>query len=343
MTDQSQPTILVKKKDGTTVRMTMAEFGIYQKGSKTEEKKQEPSRKSMHATGLVLQKNWTPDDHTSLLEDGNISNLPTLASPHELATTSPVTNIFVDEAKAAKAGGGIVENLNWVTDPEIKRKVSSLIESRLNDIRTDDQFLAYAMTPTHRGGVGFSPEQAEQTLALIRGKLSGNVTESKKVITSAPPAPLKLAVSIPKSTPSVKSFDVNQLKPISNTSYGNVRQPIQDIVPPVGRISVGPVEEFSSFGVTDFYRLAPTATAATMKLKEKFEVFRQDSVVVFLDIRDAWYQSPLYGAYIHTLVSALANRKKISDILAVENTNKKEVFTMEIFLAVLEINQHLGV
>lgn len=339
MADQSQPTILVKKKDGTTVRMTMAEFGMYQKGSKSEEKKQDSNHKSanvghksMHATGVVLQKKWTPDDHTSLLEENNISSLPVLASPHELATTSPVTNIFVDEAKASKAGGGIVEKLNWITDPEIKRKASSLIESRLNGVRNDDQFLAYAMTPIHRGGIGFSPEQAEQTLALIRNNSSAK--ESK------PASVRPLVDNLVKPT---KQFDVNQLKPISNASYGNVRQPIQDIAPPVGKISVGPAEEFSTFSVTDFYRLAPTATAATMKLKEKFEVFRQDSIVVFLDIRDAWYRSPLYGSYIRTLVSALANRKKVSDILAVENTSKKEAFTMEVFLAVLDINQHLGV
>jgi hypothetical protein len=339
MADQAQPTILVKKKDGTTVRMTMAEFGIYQKTGKSEGKKQESNHKSatlphrsMHDTGVVLQKKWTRDDHVSLLEEDNVSNLPVLASKHELATTSPVANIFVDEAMASKAGGGIVEKLNWVTDPEIKRKVSSLIESRLNGVRSDDQFLAYAMTPIHRGGIGFSPEQAEKTLALIRDNSSAK--ESK-------PASVRPPVDV--LVRPAKQFDVNQLKPISSPSYVNVRQPIQDISPPVGKISVGPTEEFSTFSVTDFYRLAPTAMAATMKLKEKFEVFRQDSVVVFLDIRDAWYRSPLYGEYIQVLVSALANRKKISDILAVHNNSKKDAFTMEVFLAVLDINQHLGV
>ena len=103
------PTILVKKTDGTSVRMTLSQFSAYQRSLKPNESA--PVEKTVPvATPLpepVKEELIVPvekpvekneDQKIKRSEDQAVYNLPAVNSEHKLATTSPVKNIFIDEA-----------------------------------------------------------------------------------------------------------------------------------------------------------------------------------------------------------------------------------------------------
>jgi hypothetical protein len=120
-----EPTILVKKKDGTQVRMTMSEFRVYQDSLKhtstsapehEEEKIKDVRNVSLLIGGtpadLSQQDRWVVEDEKTpppLLRKvasptrGGTNSLPTKIQSEALATAAPVKDIFIDEAIATKA------------------------------------------------------------------------------------------------------------------------------------------------------------------------------------------------------------------------------------------------
>jgi hypothetical protein len=90
MTNQwAQPTVLVKKADGTQVRLTMAEFVLYKKGNK--------EINSPVVSGIPLQ-GENNEIRNSEIEHKESENLPATEGPVALSTAAPVKEIFVDEA-----------------------------------------------------------------------------------------------------------------------------------------------------------------------------------------------------------------------------------------------------
>ncbi|MFH1947187.1 MAG: hypothetical protein ABIJ23_03470, partial [Candidatus Magasanikbacteria bacterium] len=126
-----QTTILVKKSDGTQVRMTMEEFRAYRANENTktpevesgdvEEKQEEGIEKDQtqdkeidksaisHQSSAIsepqIQIDKSFSDSREPIAESYVEDLPMIESPHELATTTPVKNIFIDEAVYTKTHG----------------------------------------------------------------------------------------------------------------------------------------------------------------------------------------------------------------------------------------------
>lgn len=233
------PTILIKKTDGTQVRMTMDEFKIYKQNLTKNEKKIDTKYEQdtkLHmpaeldsATEIKTEiepelnpqirrvgKNLTKDEIESEpeIENSEISqsasqsdnDLPVVSSPHELATSIPVTNIFIDEAVASihpmggykwdkedheslledvdyeikkmpgdgslpdqklDLFGKIVKNLSFTLSDDLQGRFHSLVTSYLKEIRNDEQLLTYATNDKQVGGLGLNNDQAEELLQIV--------------------------------------------------------------------------------------------------------------------------------------------------------------------------------
>ncbi|MBI4427091.1 MAG: hypothetical protein HY569_01215 [Candidatus Magasanikbacteria bacterium] len=88
----NQPTILVKKSDGTSVRMSWDEFQIYMRNAKDAKMRNE---KKTSESQTPKSKIITPKSEPRT----PVGELPALESEVLPATTAPVKEIFVDEAK----------------------------------------------------------------------------------------------------------------------------------------------------------------------------------------------------------------------------------------------------
>jgi hypothetical protein len=380
-----QPTILVKKSDGTAVRMTLAEFQAMKKKDTTSKsdirhpKSEARSGHMPHHTGKKTpHRAAAHPKHAEKEHHRRLKETMTTA----LSTTAPVTRIFEDEAIAADASRkhwnqedaaspledsgiaptvqtdtafgsadatveAVIKRAGWAMTPDAARRLSPLILSRVKDVRTDEQFLVHAMTPTHRGGAGLSPDQAEKLLSAIRSLIGRQ----------SPPAPMRPPAALPPLAP-----------PLPRIAAPMAKQAMHDIVPPKSAAGVapppmppkappqqpqpakppvmpaergtmariGPKDEFASITLADFRRMGATTDAALSRMKEKFDTLKQESYMLFLDAREAWYRSPLYQSYIDIILASLRDHTPLAALVA--PAGAKDGLTMEVVEAIAALN-----
>jgi len=242
MSDQKlQAKIPVKKSDGSTVFLTMEEFREYKKKSSAPVP---PSEISFDAP--VPPASRAPKK----LEQGKVekveSPLPMVQSTEiELATTTPVKDVFVD---AAKVETPVAQKSEWKQDDhsslleedidqekkvlpsppalsesassilstvkaqfpfpvskDIEGRFDSLVLSRIRDIRTPLDFEQYAKMSKQEGGLGMEEDQARLLLAVI--------TAAQKISGNVPEAPKATS----KDQPPVTSMRVSPtITPVMN-------------------------------------------------------------------------------------------------------------------------------
>lgn len=204
------PTFLVKKSDGTTVRMTMAEFDAWKKSG---ERRDNGDRRDSGDNRDIKNNRDIGDRRDrsdNAIEEEIIIRKDALAaevrSPKSdtestaLATTTPVSRVFVDEAAAAvhpididhrspleeeldepiaatslsrlpadtkDAFAATLADLPFPIDPSLRGRATSLMQSRAKDIRSDDQFILYATKPALDGGLGLDESQARAMLGAL--------------------------------------------------------------------------------------------------------------------------------------------------------------------------------
>jgi hypothetical protein len=337
MVDAPQTLISVKKTDGTVVKMTLAEFKIY--------------RESIKALKLESLK----------AEDIITDELAVISSSHqELSTTTPVTDLFVNEAKAkvwasedhtslleeelhdedikvkAVAPSAVPSRdsallmvilgaLPFQISDDVRGRVQSLIESRIKDVRSDDDIILYGTKAIADGGLGLSDEQAETLLKTILDTLNlSPSTAAETEALSAESASTEAEEAAEAEEPAVRSkaaspFSYHQpsrdelpwqprpvhatsaVSAIPSTSDG--RPLVHDINPPQDMPrSMGPVDEFRFFSLTDLHRLGTKADQVTATMVEKFMFLKNESFILYLDAVDAFRQSPVYKKYLSVLV-----------------------------------------
>lgn len=323
-----QPTILVKKSDGSTARMTLDEVKEMKKVDKPltnapaserqgprAEPPSQPQPKAFvdYATGKVEAVQSTAQEAKKPLKREDVASpLEEKLEKSKVAVASPAMPHDIPLGPADEAVESILKKAGWAITPDVKNRLSPLIVSRLKDVRTDPQFLVHAMTPTHRGGVGLSPDQAEKLLAVIQSLLPRQKQE--------------LGISKPSGIPA---------KPVMR----DIIAPPPRVVPERG--SMGPKEEFAAMTVLDFRRFGATIDASLSRFKEKFDALKTESYMVFLDARDGWYESPLYRSYIETVVSAIKEKKKLADAIPAQGS--KDQLTMDVVKAIVEMNRYISV
>ncbi len=300
----AQPTILIKKKDGTSARMTMDEFKVYRDGTLA------PKHSSTEAQKPVVKsvvkpvaKQWTKDDHKSPLEIGEVKE----------ARKQEVVNTVLPEGRG-DAFDAVIRNLKFPVADELRPRLKSLIVSRVKDIRTDEQVVEYATRAVVNGGLGLSDAQAGELVGAIgTSALQHRSTSAPKHFSTEAPNPvnrtLKADIRIPEKYP------------ISNIQYPKEHRPIMhDVIAPSApreevKASVGPIEELQQLTLTDFRRLSSNPAQTGEILLGKFESLKKESYLLFIKAVQAWYNSPLYRQYQQTMADAINQSVKISGAL----------------------------
>ncbi|PIR76439.1 MAG: hypothetical protein COU32_01985 [Candidatus Magasanikbacteria bacterium CG10_big_fil_rev_8_21_14_0_10_42_10] len=271
------------------------------------------------------------------------------ASSHDLSTSTPVGDYFVDIARAhewderdhvspleervGETDGrhhtgnplpasryedtkAVLQMLSFSIPQDLRSRLHSLIQSRMKDVRSDQQLIDYAMRSSDQGGLSLSHSQAETLVEAIHSTLAlrkeEHIPSPRKTVMTAP---------VPKnrargpSTPVVVSDE----SPLSER--GEKQTSFTDIHPPEKiQQTVGPLEEMAQFTLTDLRRYNQDPVKAMALLQDKVHLIREESYLEYQKIKIAWQQSPLYQQYLSQIAQALRERVPLVQLASQELT-----------------------
>lgn len=268
----------------------------------------------------------TKEDITSLLEE----------------ETTPETHTKTSETNESVTKT-IVGSLPFSVSKEVQGRLESLVLSRVKDIRNDAQVKEYAVLPVIQGGLGLSNEMVDQLVQELQKGI-----KNKPVSAPFPSSQMRLKPIVPAqamaASPSVKKNDAQKIlssliaedkvqaqmlmkaqeqgnlqKLSSATRLDTGKVPMHDVTLPPR--SMGPVDEMQGLSLVDFRRLGNTAAASADALMNKFQVLKNDSFLLFLSGKAAWFKSPLYQMYLKILETSLKMHKPISSVVVNESEN----------------------
>lgn len=401
----NQPSVPIKKPDGSIVKLSMPEFLEYKKTGKLPEATKQPVEAPTNAevalpapnvpfdsaasntTQEISQKKVTAvepaptyDFFADDVDDGvgikkeEVSDDLVIATTTALSTTSPVKEVFVDQAKAAGVEWSkddhkspIEEELteddvlnkedtkklpdthDEMVDPVLKRaklllddalhaRLRSLIISRIKEVRNDKKVKVYATTPVEQGGLGLDQSQAETLLKAIRDEMHLQPSIGSQIIPTKKPDLAKPLL--------VKQKKTRSYTPSPTPLTGNKKPILHDIRPAKGKEvpyrqvgggfeTMGPIDEIAKFSQVDLQRLGSEKLRVIDIMKNKFEVLKEESFLLFLDAVKAWLYSPLFLEYQKLIVTALNSKQTINQVIQQGETN----LTMNDVDIIIEINK----
>ena len=268
MSDNKQPTILVKKADGTKVRVTLDEFRKMKSRQQEvnneqvidiESNKIQDTNKSQVSNYKQIDQNDFQEKQEEIIPPITpalpepvpavtlVKDEPTLekekndapvAEENELATTTPVSDIFVNEAAAnfewnekdnkslleedtkeveklkqqgsAHVGGhDLEEHVKMPSvnlEDDLRNRAKSLIVSWKKGVRNEFQVLDYAKKDVNHGGLGLDEAQAQRFLQQIKDSKNNldnlfDIVFEKKMQMSAPVPVVEKVVTEAKPQP----------------------------------------------------------------------------------------------------------------------------------------------
>ncbi len=337
--------ISVKKPDGTTVRVPLSEFKKMH-AAPTEPKIDVEPMKPTVLPPVKLDPNSeiVAARETPLLEE---TIAPTEVRSAEIMQAPPaITDDVVRQ---------IVRDSKLMVANDLWGRAQSLIASWLKGVRDNEQFLHYATAPAAKGGLGLETEVAAGVL-MVMGKFRKNdapapVAERPAVkpalevplsapasqaftdsLSEQPPRPLRFNTPVmPKIEPTPAPVVVPEPPTMSPVSP-RVVQDIRVAATPL----TGPAEEMQSFTITDWRRLGAQTSAAEAAFLAKFNGWRGESFLLYMDAVNAWQQSPLLQQYLQIAVRAVNEKRAVAEIVS-----ETGVMTVDEWLAINAANREI--
>lgn len=328
----TEPTILVKKADGSFVRMPLSQVraqGV--KGAEAtvaapkikavapapKEAPQKTTPLSRNAKAMPESARVSDEDFSSPLEE------PSLAGEAPRISASRDTEI-----------ARILKQIRFALTDDQMSRLRSAIQLRLKDVRTVEQTRGSLTRPLSAGGAGLTTNQAAEVLLLCGGKAAHAIHAPKQPDEANLPmlaTPLMPATSTPvnsfvhsKAIPFSSQSQLSGVMPASTASTTRNHQAFKldttarpkpvmaDVFVPA--TTVGPTDEIRAFTLTDFRRLGKDPAVASAALQHKFINLKAESIIFYLEARAAWRQSPLYREYLATIAESLVNHQKLTTI-----------------------------
>jgi hypothetical protein len=328
---KSQPTILIRKSDGTTERVTLDEFKR-RKMMKTsvESVPKKASAVLPHPIPLLFESDivhpksvarpQTLPHAIPLVEESEVRTsarvMSTSSTTQAVATTTPVQHFFehssarfdhqslleedVSEVatlrntgESTHLGSGTAVFSSTVSiPPDLRSRAEALVLSWKKGVRDQHQFLEYALKSPRDGGLGLTEGEGRQLFA--------DVTKNARV---EPPKPVPPPRSRGLVSPSIPSSASARPSLAPRATPASVIQEVSRATP-VSTI-MGPVEEAASFSIEDLRRLSRDPHKASEMFLAKFSGWKDESYLLYLQARDSWRGSPLFRLYIDMTVDAL--------------------------------------
>jgi hypothetical protein len=416
MADTKQPTILIKKSDGTKVRVTLEEFKKMRAGEVRKEESGMANEEKLSEVPSVLTSNpsVTLVKDTPVIEENElatttpvvkvfineaISNVEKekdapVAEENELATTTPVADIFVNAAAAnfewdQKDKKSLMdEDLTEVEDlkkkgavhvgqhdleehikmpgveieEDLRNRAKSLVISWKKGIRNEFQLLDYATKDVNHGGLGLSEEQAQRFFEKVKDSRTNldnlfeivfekkakienvieekRIEENKVVAFSNSNSVVKEGIIPVAKTPFIPiekedNYSFNQ--PYSHTPPSSTFHDVA--LPQTNSRTTGPKQEIADFSVVDYRRLARDPKKCADMLLAKFNAWKKESFMLFLDTMDGWHKSSLFRMYVQTTVESINNKLTIAQVL--QSKDPSNFITLEEYESIISVDSSL--
>jgi len=311
MADQVlQPTILVKKADGTTERITLDELKKRQAAKSVPEIKKE----------IIQAVKITPVLRTEKKLEIKPTAVPVALPVLQKTDVKPLLDEEVPESKHAQtvtspARGdqidNIINNLSFKILPTYQNRLRSSIQLRLKDVRSEADTRALCLRSIKDGGLGLTETQAEELLkhakpmaSLIMEKtLSSKPVQTKEAI-------VEKIIGQSVTTPNIANL-------ISTPNRQNISQSNKLIMHDVKTkpLNIGPLEEIQFFSLVDLRRLSANPSQSVSRLKQKFLNLKEESILLFMDAVGAWHNSPLFQNYFLAVDEALVQKRRLETVL----------------------------
>lgn len=372
----NQPTILVKKSDGTFVRVPLSE--LKKKGfdpvvsstassTVTTSTVSEETPPSAPETKKWIQKttpSFFPNVSQKINKISDINttdSVPVKEKPEDFRSLLEEENEIIMSQLAPKTSVSrdsdvdvVVNSISFSVPASFLGRLRTIIQLRLKDVRGANETHDLVLRSIKDGGLGLTESQAnelEQKCILQMDKSekgSARPLKNKKdsIIESPVDLPKRYEEpSVPANITPFNSFihdDLNKTK-IENvieefkiSSLPKPKPVVKDI--DFKPVAMGPIDEIKFFRLVDWRRLANNPTESANRLKQKFINLKDESVLLFFDAVKAWRESPLFLEYIEFLNSSF-NKKIKLEVLESE----KDKINLEEIKALIKMEKELGI
>ncbi len=344
----SPATIPVKKEDGTTVRMTLEQLRIYQK----QQKQQSVGSLASPSNQVKTNSLQSIAQLTERLKQGAIARpVPPKAQSTPAKKESTLT-LHAVQKKLSPIAIDAGQQVNDVATAKQEALVSQ--KSAVPALRTKSMALS-TTTPVPNAFI-------QEAVAHIWDK-DDHVSLLDETLHQdflAPAQPLMTATAagatakaggqsaVPVQTSSAQFSDTTMRQSLhTRTSIQDVQPKKIGVVPRTldstyeqTKTTMGPLDELAQFTVIDFRRLSKTPMDAAAQILKKFDILKQESYLLYLDARQAWWKSPLYTQYIALMTSALLQLQPITELYG--SAGDTEQLMQEEYEAIIAINRRLN-
>jgi hypothetical protein len=357
----TEPTILVKKSDGTSVRVPLSSLGKVGDVAEVTNNKEQVVQVVEQQKDQKVEEFQSPILSSRSLSSEVAPSLPTPTTPHELATVTPVDHFFenVSKARAWTADDHVspledqlpvsdaievdavmpdsryddvrqvVEALSFAIPTTLHSRLHSLIQSRVKDVRSDSQVVQYATNAVAQGGLGLDSDQADMLVSAIHSVLAVKKETTIPAPRTTPFAqsPREVATEQVRTAPPIPESVQKQVASAPTT------RSLSDIHPPepVQRAHMGPIDELASMTVVDFRRLSKDPRKAVSVLQDKLQTMRNESYMEYVKMGQAWVRSPLYRAYLSYLEASLDQGQSLQDVLSGTEMTPEDITVLSEF------------
>ena len=321
----TQPTILVKKIDGTFARMTLTEIA---------------AMKKVDAKPPVVQ--LTPKSRVSVLKKDDFT------SPLEDKLPARQDGAPVIPATRSQEADEVLKKIKFFISPDNISRLRNLIQLRLKDIRGEKEFLEELAAPVKDKGLGLDGRQAGEILRLcqetmnksaketpgvvkpLKGKVGLPMVEESEIPATATPFNAFKHSSLSSAPKSQNPNPKSQIEPAVMSRQSEVKaekifkispQPARPVMRDViaKNTGVGPIDEIRLINLVDFRRLSVDPQEAAARFKQKLENLKAESYLLYMDALNAWRESPLYLEYLETVSNSLKLGKNLTVVISDKN------------------------
>ncbi len=327
--NNSQPTILVKKPDGSFVRMTLDEVKKMRQGSGA------PA-----PVAPVSAPAPAPKAQIAPAVSANVPTPPKPTLPKLMAEQKPKAATMPQPSSAgADPVGAIASGLSFKVAPDLQNRLRTIIQLFTKEVRDERQTRSVVLRPALSGGLGITAGQCDEliqkcrsvahlpqstaTVPTIKDLKQKKVSEPVVDIEDAAgPAPMALAV--PQARPAPTAQNTPKLAPVPVPASPPIAEKFSLSTKPVAKPTMhditaaapemGPTEEIRYLTLVDFHRLSGNAAEAAARVRQLFTNLEEESIVLYLEGLESWRQSPLYQSYVQTAAAALVTRKALETV-----------------------------
>lgn len=365
-----QPTILIKKSDGTSERVTLAELKKRQAGVVVPETVVTPV---VAPTPVAIPTTVVVPVSAPIVAPTPVAELvpvvtqipsvilpePIVSKPIENITQQQVaTPLKVEDVKSllheetpnsehavsnlaasrTDQVSKVIDSLSFKVAAAVENRLKSIVQLRLKDIRGEADTLDACQRSIKDGGLGLTEPQAQEltkkaqpTAYAPKAEPHKKIEVVEKILQDA--MPMAAIEDLINQAGSANKENKMPVRPLANTG---TKMPIHDVKSRPA--PVGPLQEIEIFSLTDFRRLSNNTVEAANRLKQKFLNLKEESYLLFMNSWTAWHQSPLYQSYISVVDTALSQRKPLSSVLG----EKDKISLVEIE-ALINMEKELGI